>query len=382
MLRILSLLGLVSVLGVFVFLIFNAGKRSFLWLKTMVPGMPSVPFWSCYALSILAIFVVYILSRVPNMALPREFLAFSHYALGVAVYFLMLVNVVHLCSFLVQLVSGGKLGGHGVLLWTGWGTFLLLAAVCTYGFLHAKIIQVQEYSVSISAKESEVSSLRVVLLSDVHLGYITDEAYVARLVEAINSQGADFVCIAGDLFDGDVTSLDDREAIAGLFGSIESRYGVYACLGNHDAGAGYEEMVAFCQEAGIVLLEDETAVVEDVLVISGRRDLSPIGNQGATREEFAETAQMQTLPTIVLDHQPSSVSDYRAPVDLVLSGHTHKGQMFPFGLVTNAIFEVDYGYYETAAGVSVIVSSGAGTWGPPMRVASDSEIVSILLDFS
>lgn len=177
-----------------------------------------------------------------------------------------------------------------------------------------------------------------------------------------------------------MTALSDPLKLQALFGSIESEYGVYACLGNHDAGATYREMLAFLDGAGVQVLMDEAAVIDGRFVLAGRRDSFPIGNQGEPRKGLEGVPEAADLPLIVLDHQPGNIGEYGGDVDLILCGHTHRGQMFPFNLVTDAVFDVDYGYYRAGdATPQVIVTSGAGTWGPPLRVGTDNEVVEINL---
>ena len=114
--------------------------------------------------------------------------------------------------------------------------------------------------------------------------------------------------------------------------------------------------------------------------MAGRKDSFPIGGQGDKREKLTLPAKAGELPVIVMDHQPGNIRDYGEETDLILCGHTHQGQMFPFNLITNAVFDVDYGYYRASDdSPQVIVTSGAGTWGPPQRVATDNEVAEILV---
>ncbi len=117
-------------------------------------------------------------------------------------------------------------------------------------------------------------------------------------------------------------------------------------------------------------------IVDERFIVAGRRDSAPIGYSGELREEL--DIPVSDLPVIVMDHQPSNIDEYGSEVDLIVSGHTHRGQMFPFNYATDLLFDVDYGYYrESDDSPQVIVTSGAGSWGPPMRVYSRSEIVQI-----
>ena len=139
-------------------------------------------------------------------------------------------------------------------------------------------------------------------------------------------------------------------------------------------------MLDFLDGAGIRVLMDEAVVIDQRFVLAGRRDSFPIGAHGDSRKNLEGLPDDKSLPVIVLDHQPGNIDEYGNEADLILCGHTHQGQMFPFNLITNAVFDVDYGYYRAGETTpQVIVTSGAGTWGPPLRVATDNEVVEINL---
>ncbi|MFQ9651088.1 MAG: hypothetical protein ACLRZZ_13470 [Enterocloster sp.] len=134
--------------------------------------------------------------------------------------------------------------------------------------------------------------------------------------------------------------------------------------GNHDAGPSYDRMMEFLSEAGVRVLQDEAVVIDSRFVLAGRKDSFPIGGQGERRGSLELPERTEDLPVIVMDHQPGNIRDYGKETDLILCGHTHKGQMFPFNLITDAVFDVDYGYYRASVdSPQVIVTSGAGTWG-------------------
>lgn len=260
------------------------------------------------------------------------------------------------------------------------GALLFIILFCGYGMWHAQQIKVTRYEVTLNKKEAKNQNVRAVLITDLHLGYINDEKKVAKMVTKIDQLKPDIVLISGDLFDGNYYALQKPVQVIEQFKRLSSNYGTYLCWGNHDAGATFEQMKEFVKKANITLLEDEVLELTDTAVLVGRKDSHPIGNQGGQRKaiETKLTNESKKLPIIVMDHQPSSIDEYGEEVDLIVSGHTHQGQIFPFNLVTKAYFTVDYGYYQQdSAHAQVIVSSGVGTWGPPMRVGTESEIVQI-----
>lgn len=244
------------------------------------------------------------------------------------------------------------------------------------GFLAAGQVSVTEYRLS------ETPSLRIAFFSDLHLGAAGSEERLERIVRAVNEQKPDVVLIGGDIFDSDFTKIADPDRAAAHLAGLESRYGTFACAGNHDAGETVPQMLAFLEQCGIRLLRDEAVTVEDRFVLVGRRDRSPIGSfDGKERLPMSEIPLPEgDLPVIVLDHNPAEADTYGSDVRLVLSGHTHKGQIFPAGLVTELLFPIDYGLTRfSPAGPQVIVSSGIGYWGMPLRLFTQSELVFIEL---
>lgn len=301
--------------------------------------------------------------------------------MGIFVYlliFCLLADLALLVPWLFRLLSGCDLAKLRAV--AGVSAAVLTFTVSLYGFCHARQLYTAEYDVRLSP--APLSEMKLVFISDVHLGAMGSERRLERIVEEVNGLEPDLVCIAGDFFDTNFLSIKDPEKAIQTMQKIRSRYGVYACTGNHDSGKTFASMQDFFVRANVTLLMDEYAVIDDRLILAGRLDSSPIGGAGGLQRD-ALTAVLEgadpSLPVIVLDHNPGNVDTYEKDVELVLSGHTHKGQIFPGPLITKAMYTVDYGYARTESGMQVIVSSGAGIWGPPMRVGSNCEIVSIKL---
>ncbi|GIX59406.1 serine/threonine protein phosphatase [Bacillus paranthracis] len=259
---------------------------------------------------------------------------------------------------------------------------LLTVSFVSYGIYNAN--QIKHVSYDIQTKETTLSDgMKIILISDLHLGAVNSEKRLESIVQKINKLEPDLVCIAGDIFNDDYNALQDPERAINLLKSITATYGVYGSLGNHDGGKTFGDMINFLERSDIRLLNDEYVIIDERLVLFGRVDPSPIGGFGELkRKDVSEMIASldASMPIVVMDHTPSNLVQYGNEVDLVLAGHTHRGQIFPGNLITNAVFEVDYGYYQKDAdSPNVIVTSGVGTWGMPMRVGSNNEIVSIIL---
>lgn len=376
----MKMISLFTALAVMIGLFANAGRKLFQWLGPLFPNIGPLAYGIAYGLAVTGILGAFIVSRVPNTGALAPVFYVCHYLLGFLVYMVMLVNLAGLLLFLgglFRLLPAPLPSRAGIA--AGAIPLFLSAALSVYGAVHGAVIQIKPYEIQIGSRTEE-APFRMALLSDLHLGYVVGGHHLEKVVDAVNSTKPDLVCIAGDIFDGDATALSDPEALKDLLLKIDSVYGVYACLGNHDAGPSYEQMLGFLSEAGVRVLQDEAVVIDGRFVLAGRKDSFPIGGQGERRGKLALPAGAEGLPVIVMDHQPGNIRDYGEETELILCGHTHQGQMFPFNLITDAIFDVDYGYYR-ASGDSpqVIVTSGAGTWGPPQRVATDNEVAEILL---
>lgn len=268
---------------------------------------------------------------------------------------------------------------------------LLVCALSLYGIFHARSIKVLHYPVTLE-KSGGLSGLKIALIADLHLGYNSTERHIKRIVETINQENPDLVCIAGDFFDNEYEAIKNPENMAGLLASLESTYGTYGCLGNHDVSekilAGFtfphrdsltrdQRFMDFLDSADIRILEDETIFFADGFYLSGRKDPDMVKKEADTRLSYASLFHDldQSFPIIVMDHQPKDLaSGEAAGADLILSGHTHGGQMFPASLFMPLLWENPWGIKKIGSMTSV-VTSGAGVWGPAMRVGSDCEIV-------
>lgn len=212
--------------------------------------------------------------------------------------------------------------------------------------------------------------LRLVLLSDLHLGYHNPRHELARWVDMINREHPDAVLIAGDIIDGSLRPLLE-ERMADELRRIEAP--VYACLGNHEYISGEPGAEQFYHEAGITLLRDSAATLAggDVVVI-GRDDLS---NRRRLSVADLSAKTDRNRFTILLDHQPYHLEKAeQAGIDFQLSGHTHHGQVWPFSWITDALYECAFGEHQRGQ-TRYYVSSGLGIWGGKYRIGTRSEYV-------
>ncbi|MBE3112964.1 MAG: metallophosphoesterase [Acidobacteria bacterium] len=240
-----------------------------------------------------------------------------------------------------------------------------------------------ELALNIPKKAGGMERLTIVLASDLHLGTLVRRSRLEKVVERINVLTPDIVFLPGDIVDETVTAKDEAE-----FGAIVRRLraplGVFAVPGNHEFYSGLERNLAFLRACDIKVLEDEAVNVAGAFVLVGRRDpssLTPKESRLPIRDILAKHGFDDRLPVILLDHQPAYLEEAsQAGVDLQLSGHTHAGQLFPLDIINRKVWELNWGYLRKG-NTQYYVTSGVGTWGPPVRTGSRPEIVRIRLTF-
>ena len=361
---------------------FYVGLRAIQWLRLFAPRWLSWLFGLAYLVAAASL----VIERIgPKDGWGRLAGHVRNTWLGLFAVTLLIVLAFDLLRTLWHLLRGWRkthpLTGRSAI-WSGVVILALIAAIAVYASWNARQIRVVQETIKI-AKPADVSELQVVLASDLHMGLVMDAERLQVFVDAVNAQKPDLILLAGDLFDGTYADLAEPERAAAVLGQLQAPDGVYAILGNHDAGEDLDQMLTLLRQARIRVLLDETVTVRGIL-LAGRLDRSPIGAQLGKRKDLSDLLSDVSLdqPVVLLDHNPLGLADARIqPVDLMLSGHTHNGQIWPGSLIVSQVYENGYGRLDSA-GLTQLVTSGVGTWGPPWRIASQSEIVSIRLIFT
>lgn len=373
--------------------------RSLKWLRACLGIFHSKGFQIGYAV-IYGLMCTSLLSAflLPAGDMQAAVKSFSNVWLGMFLYILLFVGMADLIKIILkhfQLLPKRVFHSRKWFALTGSLVAAAVITVSVYGFLHEKDIRITEYDIAVE-KDWPKGECNIVLAADLHLGYSIGTEQMRRMVERINACEADLVCLAGDIFDNEYEALDDPDELIRILSGIRSRYGVYACYGNHDVeervlgGFTFRDgkrkmsdprMDAFLEKAGIQLLQDEIVCIGDSFYLAGRLDYAKPGRTALTRktpEELLDGLESEK-PVIVMDHQPRELSELAAAgADVDLSGHTHDGQLFPGNLITRLFWENSYGYTKVGTMHSV-VTSGVGVFGPAMRVGTNSEIVNIRL---
>lgn len=247
------------------------------------------------------------------------------------------------------------------------------------GHINARMLKVNTLDVEIPARNSTLKELNAVLISDIHLSTINRDDFAEDIVQKINALHPDIVFVAGDLVDDKAGVLRDRE-IGFSFKNLKAPMGIYGITGNHEYINGVDSSVNYMKELNVIPLRDTSITVNNGFVLIGREDRSKGLRRRKSLKDLVENSE-KNLPIILMDHTPFQLEEaMESGVDLQLSGHTHHGQLFPLNLITDKIYELSRGY-KKKGNTNYYVSSGVGTWGPPVRTGSRSEIVNIKIKF-
>lgn len=305
------------------------------------------------------------------------------YWLGAITYFLLILAVIDLLRLLNHLTGLVPAYPAQLPAYLGVLVVALVTALLAYGSWNARHPRIRHYDITLAKAGGSPNMLHLVMISDLHLGTIVDRDRLAAMVERIEALHPDLVVLPGDIVDGEVGPYLEQ-GMPEIFRRLHPQYGMYGCMGNHEyLGGQSEQIIQALEDSGITMLRDQHADIAGGFYLVGREYGGERQHAGRTRKALAEVLQEidRTRPIIVLDHQPSHLAESESQgVGLQLSGHTHHGQFFPLNLVTQRIFEQDWGYLRKGP-YQLIVSCGYGTWGPPIRIGNTPEIVDITLHF-
>lgn len=301
----------------------------------------------------------------------------------ILLHIIVFALVMELVNLPVRLISGK--GKRNPVVWnkiykSGLVPVLISALLISYGYWNINNVKETYYTIY-TDKMIPAEGYRVLLLADLHFGNAMDREKLKKACAQMNAENPDIVVLCGDIVDENTTLAEMREAM-GILGTIKNKFGIFYVFGNHDK-AKYTKAPSYTekdlrsaiQENGIVLLEDTSLEIGETLLLAGRKDRS---GERLPAESIVGNADKSRF-LLMLDHQPAEYEEERAAgVDLLLSGHTHAGQIWPVGILIEPLGFADLCYGHMQSGpFQAIVTSGISAWGYPVRTEGRSEFAVI-----
>jgi predicted MPP superfamily phosphohydrolase len=260
---------------------------------------------------------------------------------------------------------------------------LFVAVIASvYAFAEAGRIRSEHVVITSSKIPSSISRIRIVQISDVHIGLLLQEHRLGRILEVIRQAKPDILVSTGDLIDGKLNRdnrISEINPLAAMLASVPAPSGKFAVIGNHEVYAGLPQALAFSRAAGFTILRNQSVKLTSGITISGIDDRAV--NRNALANPDIETAILNSVPLnsfhLLMKHRPEILPESDGHYDLLLSGHVHGGQIFPFNFLVKIKHPIPCGTTTTKAGSRIHVSRGTGTWGPPMRLFVPPEVTII-----
>ncbi len=279
-------------------------------------------------------------------------------------FYFVLASLIALIIYLLSPIN---------LLYYGLAAVFVSSVLTIYGLINARVTRLTKIKISLPNLPAYWKDKSAIMVSDLHLGQVLRKGFANKIINLINRESPEIVFIPGDFYDGVHTGFQN---LANEFKKISAPQGIYFCSGNHEMFAGYGQCEQALRGAGIKILENQKVEIQGLQIagVSYKHDVMP---------DLSQTLQNISLdknkPSVLLKHVPLQLKEvWEAGFNLVLCGHSHHGQIWPGRLITKRYFKgFDYGL-KTFNNLLVYTSSGAGTWGPPMRIFTKSEVVKII----
>jgi len=368
------------VLGVF-FLLYGALHFCALWKAHRAYPSLGLHRWGLFWLVFCGILVAApVLTRLlehaglDSIARPLAWTAYTW--MGLLFLFASLLLVLELLGGAARLVRrrARTVALHRFQFWLALGGAVVIVL---HGMQSARQPRLEEISLFSPKIPQEIGEVRIVQLSDLHLGLMLGEERLRPLLDLTRQARPDLLLATGDIVDGQIGHLD---GLSGLFAALEAPLGKFAILGNHELYVGVDHSVEFLEASGFTLLRNEVRDLAGILALVGVDDIviPSVADHGVVERELLASLAPD-MYAVFLKHRPLLPAGNGAGFDLQLSGHTHQGQIFPFVLLTRLAFPHPAGLVRTAAGRHLYTNRGGGTWGPPLRFLAPPEVTLIRL---
>ncbi|WP_028550377.1 metallophosphoesterase [Paenibacillus sp. UNC451MF] len=376
--RVFAFIGII--LLVFFSLNYYIGWNGAVFFAALFNHPANALYWSIFLLFTLSFIISRFGSRFMPKWLTTPLKIIGSYWLAVILYGIILLPFADLAAWLLRLVSVPE---EDSVLVTGMVVIIILLTLLLRGRWNATSPIVRKYEVSIAKSAGDIKQLRIAAASDLHLGTLVGKKHLQQLVDQLEMMKPDLILLPGDIIDDEIEPFI-RLRMGEIMKQLHAPYGVFAVLGNHEyIGGDIEEFVKEMKACGIEVLMDSAVKVRDSFYVIGRKDkaVERFGNGSRMDLDTLLMDVDKSLPLLLMDHQPYYLGKAaEAGIDVMLSGHTHRGQMAPSHWITRKLFELDWGYLQKDS-MHAIVSSGYGSWGPPIRIGSRAEIIELTIHF-
>lgn len=352
-----TILRFAGFMSVFFFGFLAVNYYIFYGIAALFNIQPGYIFYSLLTLAIISYPLAALIERVVSNTSTRIFYTGASAWMGISFYLLTFIVIYWLISLLIKIP--GKIAGIIII--------ILTIVLSTYSLINSLYLDVKEIEIPL---KHLLKDMKVVQLSDIHIGSIRNSSYMERIVQKTNDIDPEIVFITGDMVDG------SARLHTHTFGAINKlKAPVFFITGNHETYEGLDEVFRVLRNTDMKILRDEMVECKGIQVIGVEYsfELNHMENVISRLNIKSE------MPSIMLYHLPRELKTVaKAGIGLQLSGHTHAGQMFPFNYLVRLMFRYMRGLYKYE-GTYLHVSPGTGTWGPPMRLGSRCEITVINL---
>jgi len=298
-----------------------------------------------------------ILERTVSHILTRAFYTFSSAWMGITIYFVLIIIIYKIFSLIFYIPPFTA----GIVI------IALTVVISAYAILNSIPVEIKKIEINIPTLKKNVD---IVQLSDMHIGSVRNSGFMSKIVKKTNDLKPDIVLVTGDTVDG------SAKIHPGMFNAIEKiKAPVFLIMGNHEYYEGLENVLNVLNTLDITILRDEIVEIQDIQIIG----VDYSYNKDHLKYTLSKLKIDKSKPSVLMYHVPNELeAANHAGIDLQISGHTHKGQLFPFNLFSRLVFPYFNGLYNYN-NTTLYVSQGTGTWGPPMRLGSKNEITQIKL---
>jgi len=334
--------------------VFVEGKKS---LQSSIKLFQTIMF--------LAPFMVNLMARTENYTTASLF-AYTGYIWMIVVFFFFLVNLI-IEIFIKEILKSNLNQKVTCIL-----TIFTVSFLISYGIFENRNISTEYIELTSTKIPVNIEKVRIIQLSDIHFSSTTGVPFAKKVISLVNQLEPDIIVFTGDFLD---PGISDENKIVQLFSNMYAPLGKYAVTGNHEFYTGYKKAIDFVEKCGFKMIRNDNVIINNFLNIVGVDDKSIVRINGKIPNDLKILSRKKDdLYTIFLKHQPTVSDDIKTKFDLMLSGHTHNGQFFPWSLVTTLLFKYHAGLYQLTDNSYIYVTRGVGTWGPPIRILAPPEI--------